>query len=102
MYTIKVANDPRTQNRIVVYRPSKNIITQNELIFQWEKKCGQNFHKTFIPEDKIVKLSQSKICLICFIHFLTLYEILTIGVYKYKTYYILISHYKPISFSLKL
>nr|XP_004499621.1 eugenol synthase 1-like isoform X2 [Cicer arietinum] len=59
MYTIKVANDPRTQNRIVVYRPSKNIITQNELIFQWEKKCGQNFHKTFIPEDKIVKLSQT-------------------------------------------
>ncbi|AES68411.1 phenylcoumaran benzylic ether reductase-like protein, putative [Medicago truncatula] len=32
MYTIKVANDPRTHNRIVVYRPSKNFITQNELI----------------------------------------------------------------------
>jgi hypothetical protein len=41
MYTIKVANDPRAHNRIVVYRPSKNIITQNELISLWEHKNGK-------------------------------------------------------------
>nr|AFK43365.1 unknown [Medicago truncatula] len=59
MYTIKVANDPRTHNRIVVYRPSKNIISQNELISLWELKSGQKFHKVFVPEEDIVKLSQT-------------------------------------------
>ncbi|XP_058782694.1 eugenol synthase 1-like [Vicia villosa] len=59
MYTIKVANDPRAHNRIVVYRPSKNIITQNELILLWQKKSGQNFNKVFVPEEDIIKLSQN-------------------------------------------
>ncbi|XP_027342889.1 eugenol synthase 1-like [Abrus precatorius] len=59
IYTIKVANDPRTCNRIVVYRPSMNIISQNELIWLWEQKSGHNFHKNCIPEEDIVNLSQS-------------------------------------------
>ncbi|KAK7322464.1 hypothetical protein VNO77_25845 [Canavalia gladiata] len=59
MYTIKVANDPRTNNRIVVYRPSKNIISQNDLISLWQQKTGQNFRKDFVPEEEIVKLSQT-------------------------------------------
>jgi len=59
-YTIKVANDPRAHNRIVVYRPLKNFITQNELILLWELKNGQIFNKAFVPEEDIVKLSQSK------------------------------------------
>ncbi|KAK2385805.1 eugenol synthase [Trifolium repens] len=58
MYTIKVANDPRAHNRIVVYRPSKNIITQNELISLWEHKNGQKFNKVFVPEEDLIKLSQ--------------------------------------------
>ncbi|PNX79315.1 eugenol synthase [Trifolium pratense] len=58
MYTIKVANDPRAHNRIVVYRPSKNIVTQNELISLWERKNGQKFNKVFVPEEDIIKLSQ--------------------------------------------
>jgi hypothetical protein len=60
MYTIKVANDSRAHNRIVVYRPSKNTITQNELISLWEHKNGQIFNKVFVPEEDIIKLSQSK------------------------------------------
>ncbi|XP_020209284.1 eugenol synthase 1 [Cajanus cajan] len=59
MYTIKVANDPRTCNRIVIYRPSKNIISQNELISLWEQKCGQNFRKDFVTEEEIVKQSET-------------------------------------------
>ncbi|TKY49831.1 Eugenol synthase 1 [Spatholobus suberectus] len=59
MYTIKVANDPRTCNRVVIYRPSKNIISQNELISLWEQKCGQNFRKDVVPEEEIVNLSQT-------------------------------------------
>ena len=60
VYTIKVANDPRAHNRIVVYRPLKNFITQNELISLWELKNGHIFNKIFVPEEEIVKLSQSK------------------------------------------
>ncbi|CAL5201154.1 unnamed protein product [Lathyrus oleraceus] len=59
IYTIKVANDPRAHNRIVVYRPSKNIITQNELILLWKNKTDQNFNKVFVPEEDIIKLSQN-------------------------------------------
>ncbi|KAI4331874.1 hypothetical protein L6164_016826 [Bauhinia variegata] len=57
MYTIKVANDPRTCNRIVIYRLPKNFITQNELISLWEKKTGRNFNRAFVSEEEIVKLS---------------------------------------------
>lgn len=65
MYTIKVANDPRTCNRVVTYPPSKNIISQNELIALWEQKSGQNFCKDFFfSEEEIANLSQSKTYLI--------------------------------------
>ncbi|RDX59021.1 Isoeugenol synthase 1, partial [Mucuna pruriens] len=60
MYTVKAANDPRTCNRVVIYRPPKNIISQNELISLWEHKSGLNFRKDFVPEEEIVNLSQSK------------------------------------------
>ncbi|KAK7322462.1 hypothetical protein VNO77_25843 [Canavalia gladiata] len=59
MYTVKAANDPRTCNRVVVYRPSKNIISQNELISLWEQKTGQTFQKKFISKEEIVELSQT-------------------------------------------
>ncbi|RVW67263.1 Eugenol synthase 1 [Vitis vinifera] len=38
LYTIKVANDPTACNRIVIFLPPKNIISQLELIALWEKK----------------------------------------------------------------
>ncbi|XP_027920968.1 eugenol synthase 1-like isoform X1 [Vigna unguiculata] len=59
MYTVKAANDPRTRNRVVIYRPPKNIISQNELISLWEKKCGHTFTNTFILEEELVKQSQT-------------------------------------------
>ncbi|KAL3716624.1 hypothetical protein ACJRO7_008237 [Eucalyptus globulus] len=58
-YTIKVANDPRTRNRVVIYRPPVNIISQNELISSWEKKTGQRFEKVGVQEDELIKLSQN-------------------------------------------
>ncbi|XP_039161208.1 eugenol synthase 1-like [Eucalyptus grandis] len=58
-YTIKVANDPRTRNRVVIYRPPGNIISQNELISSWEKKTGRKFEKVCVQEDELIKLSQS-------------------------------------------
>ncbi|ESW20729.1 hypothetical protein PHAVU_005G010000 [Phaseolus vulgaris] len=59
MYSIKAANDPRTCNRVVIYRPSKNIISQNDLISLWEQKSGKNFLKDFVSEEEIIKLSQT-------------------------------------------
>ncbi|KAI4331878.1 hypothetical protein L6164_016829 [Bauhinia variegata] len=58
LYTIKVANDQRTCNRIVVYRPPKNFISQNELISLWERKTGRNFNRKSVSEEEIVKLSE--------------------------------------------
>nr|AOC97450.1 eugenol synthase [Ocimum americanum] len=58
LYTIKVATDPRTLNRVGIYRPSTNITTQLELISKWEKKIGRNFKKIHIPEEEIVALTK--------------------------------------------
>lgn len=58
LYTIKVATDPRTCNRVVIYRPSTNVLTQLELISKWEAKIGRNFKKIHFPEQELVALSQ--------------------------------------------
>jgi hypothetical protein len=60
LYTIKIADDPETCNRVVIYRPQKNIVSQLELICLWEKKTGKTFNRIYVPEDEIVKLSESK------------------------------------------
>ncbi|KAJ6379495.1 hypothetical protein OIU76_016187 [Salix suchowensis] len=59
MYTIKSADDPRTCNRVVIYRPQKNIVSQLELISLWEKKTGKTFNRIHVPEEEIVELSKS-------------------------------------------
>lgn len=60
MYTIKVATDPKMHNRIVIFRPLGNAVSQLELISLWEKKTGKLFKKTHILEEEIVTLSRSK------------------------------------------
>uniref|UniRef100_A0A5B7B975 NmrA-like domain-containing protein n=1 Tax=Davidia involucrata TaxID=16924 RepID=A0A5B7B975_DAVIN len=57
--TIKVATDPRTCNRVVIYRPPKNIISQLELISLWEKKTGQKFKRVHVSEEEMVTLSET-------------------------------------------
>ncbi|KAF9661573.1 hypothetical protein SADUNF_Sadunf19G0082800 [Salix dunnii] len=59
MYTIKLADDPRTFNRVVTYQPPKNIVSQLELISLWEKKTGQNFNKVHLSEEELVKLAET-------------------------------------------
>ncbi|KAJ6379496.1 hypothetical protein OIU76_016187 [Salix suchowensis] len=59
MYTIKSADDPRTCNRVVIYRPQKNIVSQLELISLWEKKTGKTFNRIHVPEEEIVELSKT-------------------------------------------
>ena len=62
LYTIKVANDPTACNRIVIFLPPKNIISQLELIALWEKKTGRSFKRVHVSEEELVKLSESKKC----------------------------------------
>ena len=59
MYTIRLADDPKTCNRVVIYRPQKNIVSQLELISLWEKKTGKTFNRVHVPEEEIVELSES-------------------------------------------
>ncbi|GER37841.1 eugenol synthase 1 [Striga asiatica] len=57
--TIKVATDPRMCNRVVIYRPACNIITQLELIALWEKKTKRVFNRVHVPEEELVSLSET-------------------------------------------
>jgi len=56
--TIMMANDRRTMNRLVIYRPTSNIISQSELVSLWEKKTGRNLKRVFLPEAEMVRLSE--------------------------------------------
>ena len=59
-YTVKAATDPRVANRVIIYRPPGNIVSQLDLISLWEKKTGRSLKKINMPEEEIVKLSESK------------------------------------------
>ncbi|XP_031267515.1 eugenol synthase 1-like [Pistacia vera] len=59
MCTIKVANDPKMCNRVVIYRPQKNIISQLELISLWEQKTGRTFKRVHIAEEDLVKQAET-------------------------------------------
>eukprot|EP01018_Ginkgo_biloba_P022288 Gb_11711 [translate_table: standard] len=57
--TIKAAFDPRTLNKLVIYRPPANIISQSELVSLWEKKTGRTLRRVFVPETELIRLSQT-------------------------------------------
>ncbi|CAK9149870.1 unnamed protein product [Ilex paraguariensis] len=57
--TIKVATNPRTCHRVVIYRPPMNATSQLELICLWEKKTGQTFRRVHVSEEEIMGLSQT-------------------------------------------
>ncbi|GLJ35049.1 hypothetical protein SUGI_0705370 [Cryptomeria japonica] len=58
-FTIMVANDPRTLNKLVIYRPPGNIISQSELVSLWEKKTGTTFKRVFLKESDMINLSET-------------------------------------------
>lgn len=60
-YTIMAANDSRVENRVIIYRPPGNIVSQLDLISSWEKKTGKSLKRLHIPEEEIIKLTESKI-----------------------------------------
>ena len=60
-YTVKAATDPRTINRVIIYRPPGNVVSQMELISLWENKTGRTFKRVHVPEEEMLKLCESKI-----------------------------------------
>ncbi|XWS11531.1 hypothetical protein CRYUN_Cryun37aG0006100 [Craigia yunnanensis] len=58
-YTIKAATDPGVVNRVIIYRPPANVASQLELISAWEKKTGRTFKRIYVPEEEIIKLSET-------------------------------------------
>ena len=57
-FTIKAVDDPRTLNKILYIKPSKNIYTFNELVSLWEKKIGNTVEKIYVPEEQLLKQIQ--------------------------------------------
>ncbi|KDP36246.1 hypothetical protein JCGZ_09811 [Jatropha curcas] len=58
IYTIKAVDDPRTLNKILYIRPSKNIYCFNDLVSLWEKKTNRTFERIYIPEEQLLKKIQ--------------------------------------------
>ncbi|KAI3464936.1 hypothetical protein Pfo_021599 [Paulownia fortunei] len=54
-YTIRAVDDPRTLNKILYMKPSKNIYSFNEIVSLWEKKIGKTLEKFYLPEDQLLK-----------------------------------------------
>ncbi|KAF2322217.1 hypothetical protein GH714_008709 [Hevea brasiliensis] len=44
---------------VIIYRPPGIIVSQLDLISSWEKKTGRTFEKIHVPEEEIVKLSDT-------------------------------------------
>ncbi|XP_062204529.1 isoflavone reductase homolog [Phragmites australis] len=53
-YTIKCVDDPRTLNKTIYLRPRENILTQNEVIMNWEKLSGKILEKIHIPAEEFL------------------------------------------------
>lgn len=60
IYTLKAATDPKLANRVIIYRPPKNIVSQLDLVAAWELKTGRAIKRNHVPEQEIINLSESK------------------------------------------
>ncbi|KAK3226898.1 hypothetical protein Dsin_006760 [Dipteronia sinensis] len=54
MYTIKAVDDPRTLNKTLYIRPSKNILSQRQVVETWEKLIGKELHKSSISKEEFL------------------------------------------------
>ncbi|KAK9148186.1 hypothetical protein Scep_006943 [Stephania cephalantha] len=50
-YTIKTIDDSRTINKTLHLMPSKNILSQNELVEMWEKISGTKLERSTMPAE---------------------------------------------------
>ncbi|PWA90549.1 isoflavone reductase [Artemisia annua] len=56
--TIKAVDDPRTLNKTLIFRPSGNTVSFNEIVSIWESKIGKTLEKTYVSEEQLVKKIQ--------------------------------------------
>jgi hypothetical protein len=47
-------------NKLVIYRPAGNVMSQGELVSLWEKKTGRTLQRVFLPEAEMLRLSEGK------------------------------------------
>ncbi|KAI4330065.1 hypothetical protein MLD38_028373 [Melastoma candidum] len=59
-YTVKASTDPRVINRVIIYKPENNIVSQLELIEKWEAKTGKTLDRIHVLEDDIIRLTETK------------------------------------------
>jgi pinoresinol/lariciresinol reductase len=55
-YTIKTIDDPCTLNKTLYLRPPENIMSQREVVEEWEKLIGKELHKTTISAHDFLGL----------------------------------------------
>eukprot|EP00246_Nothoceros_aenigmaticus_P014485 TRINITY_DN551_c0_g1_i1.p1 TRINITY_DN551_c0_g1~~TRINITY_DN551_c0_g1_i1.p1 ORF type:complete len:305 (+),score=65.65 TRINITY_DN551_c0_g1_i1:1476-2390(+) len=54
-YTVKAALDPRAENKVIYFRPPKNLYSHAEVLELWEKKSGAKLQKTQLEDEDILK-----------------------------------------------
>ncbi|XP_031497989.1 leucoanthocyanidin reductase-like [Nymphaea colorata] len=57
-FTIKAADDVRTLNKVLHFRPQSNFVTLDEFASMWEKKMGKEVPRRFISEDCLLRLAK--------------------------------------------
>ncbi|CAI9282538.1 unnamed protein product [Lactuca saligna] len=53
--TIKTVDDPRTLNKTLIFRPSGNTLSFNEIVSIWESKIGKTLERTYVSEEQLLK-----------------------------------------------
>lgn len=57
-FTIKAAEDIRTVNKNVHFRPTCNFLNINELASLWEKKIGRTLPRVLVSEDDLLAAAE--------------------------------------------
>ncbi|CAA0820436.1 Pinoresinol reductase 1 [Striga hermonthica] len=53
-YAIKSVDDPRALNKTLYLRPPENILSQRELVEEWEKLTGKTLEKMSVPKENFL------------------------------------------------
>ena len=59
--TIKAVDDPRTLNKILIFRPPGNTLSFNEIVSIWESKIGKTLERTYVSEEQLLKNIKGKL-----------------------------------------
>lgn len=65
-YTIKTIDDPRTLNKTLYIRPPENILSQREVVQEWEKLIGKELEKKSVSEKDFLSTIEGNIMYLFF------------------------------------